>query len=284
MKNTLFICIALAAISPSVGRCEDLPHQSMKDGFRFYENKSYDRAADAFGRAAQSAPGEKLDASVAQYNAANARFRMGQFGAAATNFAEAMRSPNLPLQSRAYYNRGNALARGAERDEKEGRLDAAVRSMDEALAMYESTMTLSPGDEDAKVNYELALKKKQDLEQKQQQQQQQEQQNKQDQQQQKDQSQEQKDQQKEQQQKQDQQKNEQPQDQSKDQQKQDRQASQQQSADQQQKEQPAQPQKSEEMTPEEAKIMLDAMKQEEQASRDRMRLPIGQPTPVDKDW
>ena len=38
------------------------------------------------------------------------------------------------------------------------------------------------------------------------------------------------------------------------------------------------------MTPEEAKLMLDAMKQEEQASRDRMRLVIGQPTPVDKDW
>ena len=52
----------------------------------------------------------------------------------------------------------------------------------------------------------------------------------------------------------------------------------------QQQQQQAQPRKSEEMTPEEARIMLDAMKQEEQASRDRMRLIIGQPTPVEKDW
>ena len=278
MKTALCTCVAVMAILPSAGWCEDAPRQSMKDGVRFYEAHAYDRAAESFEQAARSAHQEKLDAAVPQYNAANALFKMGQFGAAATNFADAMRSSDLSLQSRAYYNRGNALAIGSESQEKQGSLDTAVSSMDEAIAMYESAMTLSPSDEDAKVNYELALKKKQELEQKQQQQQN-EQQDKQDQQQQEDPSQEKKDQEKEQQQKRDQQKNEQQQDQNKDQQ-----ASQQQSADQQQKEQPAQPQKSEEMTPEEAKIMLDAMKQEEQARRDQMRVVIGQPSPVDKDW
>jgi tetratricopeptide (TPR) repeat protein len=59
----------------------------MKEGVRFYETKSYDRAAESFGKAIQSAQREKLDAAVAQYNAANSRFKMGQFEAAATNFA-----------------------------------------------------------------------------------------------------------------------------------------------------------------------------------------------------
>jgi outer membrane biosynthesis protein TonB len=199
---------------------------------------------------------------------------MGQFEAAATNFANATRSPDLALQSKAYYNRGNALVTGAESREKQGDLDTALRSMDEAITMYENAMTLSPADEDAKVNYELALKKKQELQKKQQQQQKQDQ-NK------KDQSQKQEDQKKDQQQKQDQQKD-QPQDQKQDQpQNKEKSEPQQQTADQQKQ---PQPQKSEEMTPEEAKMMLDAMKQEEQASRDRMRLVIGQPTPVDKDW
>ena len=191
---------------------------------------------------------------------------MGQFGAAATNFAEATRSPDLALQSKAYYNRGNALVTGSASLEKQGGLDTALGSVDEAIEMYENAMTLAPGDEDAKVNYELALKKKQELQQKQQQQQKQDQQ-------QKDQSQEQEKQKKDDQQKQDQQK---------DQQQDKGQPQPQQQADDQQKQ--PQPQKSEEMTPEEAKMMLDAMKQEEQASRDRMRLVIGQPTPVDKDW
>ena len=279
MKKTLLICIALIATSPSAGWCADAARQSMKDGIRHYENKSFDSAAESFERAAQSAQQDKLDASVAKYNAANAQFLMGQFGAAATNFADATRSPNLALQSRAYYNRGNALVTGSESLEKQGGLDTAMGSMDEAIEMYENAMTLSPGDEDAKVNYELALKKKQELQQKQQQQQK-EDQGKEDQKK-EEQPQNQDDQKKEEQQKQDQQKNQQ-QDQKQDQQQKEGQPEpQQQSPDQQ--EQP-QPQKSEEMTPEEAKMMLDAMKQEEQANRDRMRLVIGQPMPVDKDW
>jgi Ca-activated chloride channel homolog len=279
MKKTRLICIALIAVSPSIGRCEDAPRQSMKDGIRSYENKSYDRAAESFDRAAQAAQKDKLDASAAKYNAASARFRVGQFGAASTNFAEATHSPDLALQSKAYYNRGNALVSGSENAEKQGGLDTALGSMDEAIEMYENAMTLCPGDEDIKVNYELALKKKQELQKKQQEQQKQDQDKKD--QQKEDQSQEQEKQKKDEQQKQDQHKNQQ-QDQKQDQQQNQGQPEpQQQTADQ---EKQPQPQKSEEMTPEEAKMMLDAMKQEEQASRDRMRLIIGQPTPVDKDW
>jgi Ca-activated chloride channel homolog len=172
MKNTVLICMALIAISPSTGRCGEAPRQSMRDGIRFYNNKTYDSAAESFERAALSAQQQKLDASVAQYNEANARFKMGQFGAATTNFSEATRSPDLALQSKAYYNRGNALVTASEGFEKQGGLDTAVGSVDEALEMYENAMALAPKDEDAKVNYELALKRKQELRQKQQQQQQ----------------------------------------------------------------------------------------------------------------
>ncbi len=40
----------------------------------------------------------------------------------------------------------------------------------------------------------------------------------------------------------------------------------------------------EEMTPDEARMMLDAIKDKEQADRERMRMIMGQPIPVDKDW
>lgn len=269
MKELLAIIIALVGLQSFTGWCADAPRQAMKNGTRFYRGQSYDKAAEAFEQASQSAHQAKLDPSVAKYNAANARFKIGGFGAAATNYAEATRSPNLALQSKAYYNRGNALMADSELAEKQGVLDPAIGSVDEALSMYESAMTLAPGDEDAKVNYELALRRKQELQQKKEQQQQQQKQ-----------GQDKQDQEKEDQsQKQDPQENQQ-QDQKKDQQ---QNQDHQQPSDQQQQQQ-SQPQKSEEMTPEEARIMLDAMKQEEQASRDRMRLIIGQPTPVEKDW
>ena len=44
------------------------------------------------------------------------------------------------------------------------------------------------------------------------------------------------------------------------------------------------PKPSEEMTPEEAKLMLDAVKQQEQANRDRLKLMFGRPVPVDRNW
>ena len=277
MRYAPIIAFGLMAVLTSTGWGSDIPRQAMEDGVRLYKAKSFDAAAAAFERAAESAPQNKLDASVAKYNAANALFRIGQFGAAATNFAEATHSPDLALQSKAYYNRGNALVTASETQEKQGGLDTAVGSIDEALAMYENAITLAPGDEDAKINYELALKRKQELQQKQQQQQQ---------------NQDKKDQQKEDQsQKQDeqkkgnqdqQQKNEQRQQQQDQQKDKAQQQQQQQTADQQK--QQAQPQKSEDMTPEEARMMLDAMKQEEQANREKMRLVVGEPSPVDKDW
>ena len=80
-----------------------------------------------------------------------------------------------------------------------------------------------------------------------------------------------------------------------DQQKQQQQQNQQQKQDQGQSSQPSQdkpqqeqaqnqPKSAEEMTPQEAKMLLDAMKQDEQASRDKMRLIIAPPVPVEKDW
>ena len=283
MKTTPFIYAALIALSPWTGWGDGTPRQDMKEGIRLYEKNTYDGAADSFHRAAQSASKDQLDVSVAKYNEANARFKLGQFGAAATNYADATRSPDLALQSKAYYNRGNALIAASEGLEKQGGLDTAAGSVDEAIEMFENAITLAPGDEDAKVNYELALKKKQELQQKQQQQQKQDQ-NKKDQDQ-KNQPQNNPSQKQEEQKKQDSQQS-QPKDSSQDQKQQPQNAGQPQpekpSSDPQK--QQAQPQKSEEMTPEEAKIMLDAMKQEEQASRDRMRLIIGQPSPVDKDW
>ena len=40
----------------------------------------------------------------------------------------------------------------------------------------------------------------------------------------------------------------------------------------------------EEMTEQEAIMLLDALREEERAARERMRLKVGEPVPVEKDW
>lgn len=276
MSTRLILLASVLALSCALARGADDPRREMSRGTTDFRQSRFDEAAQAFDRAAQGAAAAKLDTAPPRYNQGNALFRMGEHGEASARYADALRSTDLELQAKAYFNRGNALFAMAESEEATNELDTAVRAIDEALKMYESSMTLSPRDVDSKVNYELALRKKQELEQRQQEQQQQQQQD--------------------QQQKQDEQKQEQKQDeQSKDQQdeqKQQEQQDEQQQHQQQQEQQgregeeqqEAQSRPSEEMTPEEARMLLDAAKQDEQNSRGQMRLIIGQPLPVTKDW
>lgn len=251
----LAACMAASAASA--------PRMALKDGAKAYDSGAFDKALEHFDEAAKKAPDAQLDPAVPTYNAANALFRLERPDEAAIRYQEALRSGDLELQHRAYFNRGNALYQMAERDRASGQLQTAPQAIEESVRMFEKALLLKPGDPDSKVNYELALLKKQEIEQQVQQQQQQQQQD----QQQKDQQ-------------QDQGKNE-----NEDEKEKDQQADQQQATQQQDQQQPqAGPKPAEEMNPEEARLLLDKMKQEEQSYREQMRLIMGQPLPVEKDW
>lgn len=261
----LWIAVAL----PLAGWCADPARDALEEGTRQYERGSFGAAAGEFEQAAQDAPKAHLDAAVPRYNQGNALIKAKRPDDASKAYADALRSTDLALQGKAYFNRGNALVQMSAAEEAKGEMDMAGRALDEALLMYENSMALDSRDEDAKVNYELALKQKEQLEQKQKQQSQQQKQDQQQQQQQ----QQNKDEQQQPQYGQDQQNQQEQQQQAQPQQQE--QASQQ---------QPQAPKSSEAMTPEEATMVLDSMRQEEQAKREQMKLIIGQPMPVEKDW
>jgi len=158
-----------------------------------------------------------------------------------------------------YFNRGSAQFIKGHRDE--------------ALAEVNSGLQLYPDD-----YYLQALKKA--IEENKQQQQNQDQQKKD--QQKKDQDQKDQDKKDQDQKKQDQaNQDKQEEDQKKDQEKQDQKDEQKQDKDQ---EQQAEPVKAEDMTKEEAMQLLDALKQQEQADREKIRVSVGAPVPVEKDW
>jgi len=265
--------VALVAALLSAHAATD-PRATLEAGAQAYSSKNFEAAQQAFERAATNAVAQQLDPAVARYNAAAADYRLGKMDAAADRLAEALRTGDLKLQQKAWFNRGDALLGRMGGLEQKGKLEDAQKAAAEAATQFEQAILLDPADADAKVNYELCLQLQQELEKKKQDQQKQDQQKK---------DQDKKDQDKnkdkDKQGQQDQQKKPdagQDKDQNKPQDQQPKPDEQQQAA------QGAK--KDGEMTPEEAKQLLNAMRQEEQANREKMRLNLGQPEPVEKDW
>lgn len=253
------------------------PRTTLDAGVEAYRAKQFDVAQKKFFEASTNAVTQQLDPAVAKYNEAAAQYRMGRVDEAAERFAEALRTGNLPLQQRAWYNRGDALLGRMALQEKQGKLDEAKKLAEEAATHFEQAVLLDPDDADAKVNYELCLQLQQELEKKKQEQEKQQQQQKQDKQD-KD-----KDKDKEKKEQQDKQ-NQQQQKPDDDKQKQDQKSKPDQDQKQQEQQSAQGEKKDNEMTPDEALQLLNAMRQEEQAHRDKLRLNIGQPEPVEKDW
>ena len=289
----ILACTALAALSARAAGPG--ARESFDAGLQAFAASNYPAASNAFLAAAAAAPAAKLDPAAAFFNAGLAAYAGGDLKAAADSFARAASGSDLALQSKAYYNRGNALfhqAGGPAGLMQTGaaplpamstqELAGAESSVGEAIQMYENAIALNPKDVDAKANYELAVLKQQQLQQQQQQQQKQDQQN---------QDQQKQDQQNQNQQNQDQQKQNQEDQQNQQKQQQPQQPAEQKPQPQPQNEQQQKPEApikqdkpSEEMTPEEAAMMLDAMKAQEQSQRDQLHPFFGRPVPVEKDW
>ena len=252
----------------------------LKEGIAAFERGDAANAEAAFAGAAEATNSTKLDRAVPTYNQGVALLEQGLPEQASAPFEEALRTEDLKLQSRAYYNRGNAIMSTVEPQVQQDQLQPALESTKKALEMYERAISLAPEDVDAKANFELAeLKRKkieQIIEQQPPQQQQQNQDSSEDE--------------SEQEQQEDQQPGDDQQEQQ-DQQPQQGEDEQKQGEDQNEQPQPdeseegkEQQQASEEMTEEEAQMLLEAMKEEEAAAREKMRLQLGQPAPVAKDW
>jgi len=254
------------------------PRATLDAGTKAYGAKQFEEARQSFEQAATNAVAQQLDPAVARYNAAAADYRLGQMDAAADRLAEALRTGDLRLQQKAWFNRGDTLLGRMGALEQQGKLDDAQKAAKEAATHFEQAILLDPADADAKVNYELCLQLQQELEKKKKEQ---EEQQKKDQDK-KDQDKKNQDKDKDKKDQQGQQKPDAGQDKDKDK----PQDQQQPKPDQQQQQQQAAQgeKKDGEMTPEEAMQLLNAMRQEEQANRDKMRLNLGQPEPVEKDW
>ncbi|MEW6302441.1 MAG: VWA domain-containing protein, partial [Verrucomicrobiota bacterium] len=128
-----------------------------------FENGDYPAASKEYQRLLKENP---TDARL-HYNAGAAAYREGRFADAAQSFDSALLTPDVQLQQRAYYNRGNALFRQGEADPGDGR----VPLWEDAIHSYERALKLNEQDADARHNLEFTRKALEELKKQQEQQQ-----------------------------------------------------------------------------------------------------------------
>jgi Ca-activated chloride channel family protein len=147
---------------------------SPASALREYKAGQYDQALKDYQQLLQG----KGDDPRLHFNTGAAAYRNQQFDEAAKQFNEALASPDLSLQARAYYNRGNSLYWLGEQNPDPAK---KTENWEKSLTDFESSAKLNPQDVDAKFNHEFVKRRLEELKQ-QQQQQQKNQQNKSDQQ------------------------------------------------------------------------------------------------------
>ena len=127
-------------------------------GNEHFENAAYPAALDDYRQAQVAAP----DRPEPYYNAANAYNRQGEVAGAQAQTQQALKTAEDELAAQAWYNLGNAY------------FDA--QQWQAAVEAYKEALRITPDDQDAKHNLELALQKLQDQQQQAQNQQQQQEQ------------------------------------------------------------------------------------------------------------
>jgi tetratricopeptide (TPR) repeat protein len=142
--------IVILSFSALTVKAEDTPRSSMRKGLKAYKAGDYTNAVQQLEKTALEFP------DLGNYNLGNALYRSGDYEAAAEAFNEALRTTDLELQAKAYFNRGDALlARTTELTQTE-QISLAIELAFQAMDMFEKSMLLQPDDLEAKQNFERA--------------------------------------------------------------------------------------------------------------------------------
>lgn len=129
-------------------------NQSLKEGNRLYDNKSYDEAEVHYRKSLAAA---KDGGERASFNLGDALYKQERYDEAIEQFTKvAQQTENKDLKAKALHNMGNSLAR--------------QQKLEEAVKAYKNSLKLNPNDEETRYNLAKSLKT---LKQQQQQQQQQ---------------------------------------------------------------------------------------------------------------
>lgn len=133
----------------------------MSSALREYNSGQFDLALKDYQRLLET----KTNDWRLHFNAGAAAYRGRKYEEATRQFSETLASPDIKLQQRAYYNRGNSLFRQGEANTDPGK---KTESWEKSVKDFESSVKLDAQDQDAKANLEFVKKKLEELKQQQQ--------------------------------------------------------------------------------------------------------------------
>ena len=146
--RSLVAIVFLLAVSAT--HAEETPRSAMKKGLKAYIAGDYSNAVPLLEKTVLEFP------ATGHFNLGNANYRLGNFEKAAENYNEALRTTDLALQAKAYFNRGNALLARTTVMTRSEQIGMAIECAFQAVDMYEKAILLDPEDLAAKQNYERA--------------------------------------------------------------------------------------------------------------------------------
>ncbi len=150
LRSLRSFAVPLLLLLPALSFAEETPRSAMRKGLKLYRAGDYTNAVQALEKTALEFP------DIGNYNLGNAHYRNGDFEAAEHAYNEALRTTDLALQAKAYFNRGNALLARTTVMTGPEQIGLAAELAFQAADMYEKTILLDPDDLDAKQNYEKA--------------------------------------------------------------------------------------------------------------------------------
>ncbi|MEO8610576.1 MAG: tetratricopeptide repeat protein [Chloroflexota bacterium] len=137
MRRSLY---GLLVICMVVSGCAANPAERNNAGRTLYNQGDYENALNAYQAAQVLSP----DAAEPYFNAANAQAQLGKLQDAQDALKQALKTSDEALTAKGYYNLGNVYYE--------------MSLFDDAVDAYEQTLLLTPDDDDARYNLELALK------------------------------------------------------------------------------------------------------------------------------
>ncbi len=158
MRSLRSFAVTLLLLLPALSFAEDTPRSSMRKGLKAYKAGDYTNAVVHLEKTALEFP------AIGNFNLGNAHYGTGDFEAAAKAFEEALRTTDLELQAKAYFNRGNALLARTTTLAGHEQIGLAIELAFQAMDMYEKAMLIDPADLETKQNFERAAQLRMKLE------------------------------------------------------------------------------------------------------------------------
>ena len=156
MKNIIFVLIFILCANYIFAESF---RNLLNEADSFYDKKDYKKSAEYYDNASKLAESKDIFYKL-KYNEAVSLYKAGDYKKAAETFKKVLESEDLNLQQKSYYNLGNSLIKIIKKSKHS---PETSKMLDNAIRCYKNAILLNQNDNNAKRNYEIALKMKKQM-------------------------------------------------------------------------------------------------------------------------